>query len=214
MKDFLVLICIISTFFIVSCGEDNIEVPVDSSVQRGIDIGLINDYLNSNGFSSSVNDTTELGVRYIILDDAGRSETISCDSGCIDESDNVKYRYTGMLLDETIFDTTVKSVGDSLNEYYKNNPVLFNGDTVVVFPDSKEYLISELTFSSSGWSVSGFITGFKDGIVNTFDKLNAGGSVRILIPSDLGYGASTPSILIPRNSVLIFDLYPISVTKQ
>ncbi|MFK7954305.1 MAG: FKBP-type peptidyl-prolyl cis-trans isomerase [Ekhidna sp.] len=200
------------TALLISCGGAEVEPRADPDVQRALDIALIEDYIIENNFTGV--DTTESGVRYIILDDGGRSEDIECGENCIDESDEVRFRYTGMLLDGTIFDSSVQKVGDSLNQYYKENPALFESDTIPLFPDSKVYQASSITYTQSGWSVRGFITGFSDGVSATFNKMNVGGTARIIIPSDLAYGASTPSYLIPRNAVLVFDLFPERVEKQ
>jgi FKBP-type peptidyl-prolyl cis-trans isomerase FkpA len=212
MRNLLLVFFGTTLLTLMSCGEDRITPTPDPKIQRALDIELINEYLIDNGYASSINDTTSSGVRYVILDDGGKSENGGeCGLNCIDESDIVTYRYTGMLLDGTIFDTTVKTVGDSLALYYEVN--LVDGDTVTTFED-REFTALIDTYSTSGWTVEGFITGFIDGFAVTLNKMNIGGSSRILIPSDLAYGTVKKGLLIPASSVLVFDLYPEKVEKQ
>lgn len=215
MKNIWLLLFGVSIMVMVSCSEDRIAMDPDPTVQRTVDIELINEYMINNGFESSINDTTAIGVRYIILNDGGRSENGGvCGSNCIDESDIVTYRFTGMLLDGTIFDTSVQSVGDSLNQYYEENPYILDGDTVALFSDAREYPPYVDVYSSSGWAVDGFVTGFVDGFTKTLNKMNVGGSSRVLMPSDLAYGTEARGVLIPASSVLVFDFFPVKVEKQ
>jgi len=60
---------------------------------------------------------------------------------------------------------------------------------------------------SASFPLSGVIRGWQIGI----PALSVGGAGRIIIPSDLAYGANSPSPLIPPNSDLIFDVALIDI---
>lgn len=75
--------------------------------------------------------------------------------------------------------------------------------------DYKGYLIDGSIFDSSyergtpaTFPLSQVIVGWQEGI----PLFKEGGSGTLYIPSRLGYGSSSPSAAIPRNSVLIFDI--------
>lgn len=76
------------------------------------------------------------------------------------------------------------------------------------------YLIDGSIFDSSydrGQSITfplmGVILGWQYGI----PKLKEGGKGKLLIPSQLAYGATPPSSSIPKNAVLIFDVELIDI---
>jgi len=52
------------------------------------------------------------------------------------------------------------------------------------------------------YSLSSLIKGWQEGL----PFIGVSGKIKLLIPSALGYGASSPSEAIPTNSVLIFDI--------
>ena len=205
MKNFRSLILILSlggALFLLACGDGNVIIDPDPSIQRAEDIEVIEDYLIINGIVPDNVDTTESGVRYIIINEGTGTD--------IDESDVVTFNYTGKLTNDSIFDTSIQAVGDSIRNV-ENIPDRF----VSAFDEDRVYNPFEITYTSSGWPITGqFIPGFIDGISSTFNKLNVGGSSLILIPSELAYSTSGFGSLIPPNSVLIFELYPISVIKQ
>ncbi|MEQ9466129.1 MAG: FKBP-type peptidyl-prolyl cis-trans isomerase [Ekhidna sp.] len=205
-----VLYLILSVLFMSSCGDGNVLIQEDPSIQKAIDIDLIEDYLADKGYNDF--DTTLSGVRYIILDQGSGQ--------AIDESDHVEFHYTGFTLSDTIFDTSIKEVGDSLKAHYTENPIIIDGKGFTVFGNIS-YTPTKITYSKSGWTLPkatsttpGFIPGYVDGIVATFKHLNVGGSSLILIPSNLAYGQNGEGYFIAPNTPIAFELYPIKVTKQ
>ncbi len=179
----------------LACGDGNIQEITDPSIQRNADIEIIEEFLAEEGYTDDQIDTTDLGVRYVILD-AGTTEF---DSLIIDESDIVDFDYIGRLTTDTLFDTSIRSVAEGTS----------------TFNESRVYAPLTINYTTTGWAIQGrFVTGFSDGITNTFNKVSVGGHVLIAIPSNLAYGALPPSSLIPVNAVLIFELFPVSVRKQ
>lgn len=85
-------------------------------------------------------------------------------------------------------------------------------DVVTVHYTGK--LIDGKTFDSSvergspiDLPVSGVIPGWVEGL----QLMHVGEKVKLFIPSDLAYGAQSPSPTIPANSVLVFDLELIGI---
>lgn len=83
-------------------------------------------------------------------------------------------------------------------------PVLSDDVTV----DYTGYLLDGSIFDSTNGSaatfpLSGVILGWQIGI----PKFSKGGKGKLLIPSNLAYGDSSPGAGIPANSVLIFDVH-------
>ena len=83
-----------------------------------------------------------------------------------------------------------------------------------VIADYEGYLLDGSVFDSSyergqpsTFPLSGVILGWQIGI--PFFK--EGGSGKLIIPSELGYGDRSPSSKIPKNSVLVFDIELIEV---
>lgn len=188
----------------IACGDGNIVILKDPTIQKAIDINLIENYLEDKGYSNF--DTTSSGVRYVILNEGS--------GGIIDESDHVEFHYVGITLGDTIFDTSVMKVGDSLIAHYEDNPIIDGNDTIKVFT-SLNYDPTLITYSASGWSIpDGFIQGYIDGIAATFKHLKVGGSSLILIPSNLAYGSRKVGYFIAPNTPIMFKLYPIKVEKQ
>ena len=105
MKNFILILGLISVIVWTSCGGDNILVQPDPSVQAAEDSATIVNYITDLGLSDKDSMLTS-GVYYIVLD-SGEADTI-------DESDIVTFHYTGKLLNDTIFDTTIQEVADSI----------------------------------------------------------------------------------------------------
>ncbi len=199
MRTLVLIFCAVGLTVVISCGEGNIVVREDPSVQRAIDIGVIEDYLTSKGYNPATVDTTESGVRWVVIDEGQTGDA----NQAIDESDIVDFDFIGRLTDDKLFDTTIESVALQ--------------DTAV-HDSSTVYIPVLINYSSTGWTLgSRFISGFRDGISATFNKVHVGGHILIVIPSDLAYGPVPPphvSEAIPENAVLAFELFPVRVTKQ
>lgn len=200
MKRILFFSFIIGLSLFISCGEGEIVELVDPTIQRAIDIEIIEDFLIENGYDPATVDTTENGVRWVIIDE-GQTEH---DSLSIDESDIVDFDYIGRLADGTLFDTSILSIAEQ--------------DTVI-FSENRQYVPILMNYSSTGWPIQErFVIGFVEGISATFNKIHVGGHVLIIFPSGIGYG-SNPQFgngveTIPANSVLVFELFPVRVSKQ
>ena len=202
-------LAIVVAFLVLSCGEGNIRVDVDPQIQYEKDSLKILEYLGEKGYSENEIGSTTTGVRYVILD-SGSAEKI-------DESDLVDFDYTGITLGDTIFDTSIEEVGDSLKAYYEENPYIIDGDTISVFTRTT-YDPLFITYSASGWTIptgqGGFIPGFAQGISATFKHMSEGGKALILIPSRIAYGTQGSGVFIGPNTVITFIMEPVKVTKQ
>ncbi|WP_370090263.1 FKBP-type peptidyl-prolyl cis-trans isomerase [Ekhidna sp.] len=202
-------LAIVVAFLVLSCGEGNIRVEVDPQIQYEKDSLKILEFLEEKGYSEDQIGSTITGVRYVILDSGSMEK--------IDESDLVEFDYTGITLGDTIFDTSIKEVGDSLKAYYEENPYVVDGDTLSVFTGTT-YNPLFITYSASGWTIptgqGGYITGFAQGISATFKHISVGGKALILIPSRLAYGTAGSGVFIGPNTVITFVLEPVEVTKQ
>lgn len=219
MRNLLGIFCGCVLITIVACSKDNITPVVDASIQRAIDIALIDAYLESKGYTDI--DTTDSGVRFVIIDE-GAGERI-------EESDVVTFDYTGHLLSDTIFDTSIKSVVDSIRTVVIADSVgsadkFMHEILLSIFSEDRSHTPLTVTYSASGWPFDGrFIAGFSDGIAASFNSKNSekgkksvgiGGKVLLAIPSDLGYGALGSGVLIEPHAVVLFEMFPIKVTKQ
>lgn len=194
------LLAVLVGFILLSCGDGNVRVLVDPDIQLAEDSLEILEYFQAKGYDNF--QTTEMGVRYIILDEGtGLS---------IDESDIVTFDYIGMLTSDSIFDTSIEAIGDSIRNV-ENIPDKFTS----TFSSLKRYNPFTIAYTTSGWTINGqFVPGFSDGITNTFHQMNAGGRVIIAMPSALGYAGIGSGLLIPPNTVILFELLPTKVTKQ
>lgn len=203
------LFAIAIAFLVFSCGDGNIRVDVDPQIQFEKDSIKIMEFLQEKGYGDDEIGNTPNGIRYVILD-SGSLETI-------DESDQVDFDYIGITLGDTIFDTSIKAIGDSLKNHYEENPYVLNGDTISVFTKIS-YNPLFITYSASGWTIptgqGGFIPGFAEGITATFKYLSIGGRTLILIPSGRAYGTIGSGAFIEPNSVITFVLEPVKVVKQ
>ena len=208
------LFVIIVAFLAVGCGDGNVVIQVDPAVQRDTDIALIEEYLTNQGFNSEEVDTTDFGVRYVILDE-GSGENI-------DDSDFIDYTYIGQFLSDTIFDTNIPEVADSIRQALLADSVGLEDKSVhelylTRFSENRVYEPFFITYTSSGWnfpSGDGVVDGFFQGMAATFSQINVGGEVLLVIPSDLAYGTRGSGALIGPNDVLAFKISPVSVKKQ
>jgi FKBP-type peptidyl-prolyl cis-trans isomerase len=95
----------------------------------------------------------------------------------------VQIKYTGMLTDGTVFDSSDAHGGTPLT-------LLVAADGSLHTPDG-----------------GSLIQGWGQGVVG----MKAGGKRRLVIPPALGYGAQAVGNVIPANSTLVFDLELVSV---
>ena len=203
MKCFWVVVTAIfsCSIVLVSCG-DELPMNTDPDEQLRKDIDIIDNYFIESGFSQEEIDTTENRVRYVIINQ-GIGENI-------DENDIVHFDYTGKLVNDTIYDTSIASVADSIRNVEDISETFQDA-----FRETKTYAPLVITYSKTGWTISGrFVSGFADGINETFCKMRTGGKVIIAMPSALGYRDQARGSIIPANSVLIFELFPVRVVKQ
>ena len=94
---------------------------------------------------------------------------------------------------------------EMLEEGYGRFPKL--DDTVIV--DYQGWMIDGTLFDSSikrgkpgMFRVAGVVPGFREGLMN----IRMGGKARLILPSNLGYGARGSGSDIPPNTVLIFEV--------
>ncbi|WP_424962361.1 FKBP-type peptidyl-prolyl cis-trans isomerase [Ekhidna sp.] len=202
-------LAIVVGFILLACGDGNVVVQIDPDIQFEKDSIAIAEYLSMSGYSESEIGNTNNGIRYVILD-SGSMESI-------DESDQVYFDYIGKTLGDTIFDTSIEQIGDSLKNYYDENPFVIDNDTVDVFTRTT-YDPLFITYSSSGWSIptgqGGYIPGFAEGMAATFKYLKVGGAVLIMIPSGQAYGTTGSGVFISPNTPIAFELMPVEVIKQ
>ena len=194
------LFVLIATVLLTACGDGNVVVQVDPAIQLASDSVIIAEYMDGKGYDGY--ETTSAGVRYFIIKEGA--------GAAIDESDIVTFDFIGMLTNDSIFDTSIKTIGDSIRNV-ENIPDKFSA----AFSENKTYSSFTITYASSGWTINGqFVAGFSNGVSVTFNKMNVGGKAVIAIPSALGYGASGSGLLIPPNAVIVFELLPTEITKQ
>lgn len=207
------LVFILVAYFILmlgSCGSDVLP-PIDPTVQAEEDSIIITNYISEIGLTGQ-DSILSTGVHYVILD-SGSGEFI-------DESDIVDFNYIGMTLNDTIFDTSIQSVADSIRILVQEDTVGVEASVeqlslLLAFDEDRGYRPLEVTYSASGWPFSGrFIRGFEDGLAASFRQMKVGGRVLIVIPSGQAYGALGSGFLIPPNTVIAFELFPVEVEKQ
>lgn len=91
--------------------------------------------------------------------------------------------------------------GDTVSVHYTGAVA----GTGVVFQSSKDFGIEPITFP-----LSGVIRGWTDGIPG----MKVGGTRRLIIPSDMAYGATPPpGSGIPANADLVFDVELVDIVK-
>lgn len=151
--------------------ESNEIVIIDLSLlnfnkQYEVDNFLINKFVTANNLQPVLDPTR---VRYIISNEGTNKQDLK-------QTSVVKVKYTGRLLNGTVFDSSTDGVTFTLNELIKGWYQVMPG------------------------------------------KIGVGGKIRLLIPSDLGYGKSAQtdaagSVTIPGNSCLDFDIEIVSITN-
>ncbi|MEM6734909.1 MAG: FKBP-type peptidyl-prolyl cis-trans isomerase [Bacteroidota bacterium] len=212
MRSLLLVLGVFSMVMNMSCGDGNVTITTDPAIQAAEDSATIVNYLFDLGYEGDEVNVTESGVRYVILD-TGNGDFI-------DESDIVTFDYIGKLLTDTIFDTSIQEIADSIRLAVQEDTVGVDASNVQLsllntFSESREFEPFEITYSASGWPIEGqFIAGFTDGVSATFNKMNINGSALIVIPSAEAYGTVGSGLLIPPNTVISFEFFPIEVIKQ
>ncbi|ACU05911.1 MULTISPECIES: FKBP-type peptidyl-prolyl cis-trans isomerase [Pedobacter] len=151
--------------------ESNEIVIIDLSLlnfnkQYEVDNFLINKFVTANNLQPVLDPTR---VRYIISNEGTNKQDLK-------QTSVVNVKYTGRLLNGTVFDSSTDGVTFTLNELIKGWYQVMPG------------------------------------------KIGVGGKIRLLIPSDLGYGKSAQtdaagSVTIPGNSCLDFDIEIVSITN-
>ena len=119
-----------------------------------------------------------------------------------------------MTLGDTIFDTSIKEVNDSLKAYYEENPFLIGDDTVTLFSRT-EFEPFFIVYSSSGWTTpAGLISGWGEGIAASFKHVGEDGRVLIAIPSRSAYAGTGVGVFIGPNTPIAFELIIEKVEKK
>lgn len=131
-----------------------------------LDNALLNKFIAANNLQTVLDPTR---VRYIITAEGTGKQDVK-------ETSKIKAKYTGRLLNGTVFDSSADGIDFKLNEVI------------------------------AGWTK--IIPG----------KIGVGGKIRLLIPSDWGYGQfnqtdGNGTVTIPANSCLDFDIEILSVTN-
>jgi len=214
MKNLLLALALFSIIMVMSCGDGNVLERTDPEIQAAEDSATIVNYLADLGYEGGEVGVLSTGVRYVILD-SGNMESIG-------EGDIVTFDYIGKLTNDTIFDTTIKEVADSIRMKVTedtvgkaDNEVTTQINILNAFPESRTYAPLRYTYAASGWTINGqFIDGFADGASATFRQLKVGGRSLIVIPSAEAYGTQGSGFLIGRNTVIAFELRPTNVVKQ
>ena len=148
------------------------------SKQLVIDTQLLEEYFKENNIATN---STESGLRYIITQQGtGKKPEIG---------QTVAVNYTGKLLDNTHFDTSVESVA-------KEQGIGQPGRTYEPF-----------TFALGQGRV---IKGWDEGIA----LLNVGTKATFYIPSSLGYGSRGSGPIITPNAILVFDVELVSIQNE
>jgi len=144
----------------------------EAEAQIDKDRELITTYLSENSLEA---DSTATGLFYMITE---RGEGPKPEVG-----DTVMVKYTGRLLDGTVFDTSVESVAKEAGMYNENRP---GGYTPLEFPVGRRQVIK-------GWD---------EGLL----LLNKGAKATFIIPSNLAYGQRGQGRAIGPNEVLLFEV--------
>lgn len=218
MKNILLAFVFGSIILVMSCGDGNVTIRQDPSVQAAEDSAIIVNYLADLGYDGDEVGSGLSGVRYVVLDSG------SVTNEAIEEGDIVTFYYTAKLLNDTIVDTSLKAVGDSVRLAVEAN---LGSDTtdaeltlLATFPESRIYTPYEFTYSENIWttdaSIIGFslINGFRIGFASSFKGVRTGGKTLILLPSAQAYGTRGSGFLINPNVVVAFELHPVELIRQ
>ncbi len=181
MKRLLVIGVVAIGMLVSSCGQQDMfnQGPIyDFEGNMAIDTQKINDYLASTPIDSLYRVHDPSGVVVIVQEEGNGTRPVV--------NNIVHTDYTGMLLDGTVFDTSIKAVAQAND----------------IFEDSREYTVLSFALYQLGGSGS-VIPGWNYG----FRRLRSGSKAILLIPSPHGYRDARSSDKIPPNSVLRFDVH-------
>tara|TARA_A100001011_G_C14076819_1_gene742741 strand:- start:179 stop:781 length:603 start_codon:yes stop_codon:yes gene_type:complete len=188
------LLLILPTMFLItlfiSCKENESIETVNYQEIWESDSLTIDNYFKENNLNPVF--TTASGARYAIQS-IGEGDSINY-------NDLITINYTA----------------------YDNSGIIFKS---TITPDDNEYYIYPIydpltfTYTSSGWTLkyTSLIStlqgdGLSEAISAVLVKMKTGGQVVILLPSNLGFGASSdPSNIISPFSVLRYEISPIYV---
>lgn len=143
------------------------------------DVAAIEDYIQSSSLTNvkEYNDPT-YGIRIIWQEVSGSGIPIEL-------GDTLRVDYTGKLLNDKVFDTSIESVARDNNVYSSN----------------RDYIPIRFRIG-----LGALIFGFEYGVA----QMEQGDKATIFIPSGSGYGRN-PNGQIPSNSPLIFEMDLIEV---
>ncbi|MDN3204020.1 FKBP-type peptidyl-prolyl cis-trans isomerase [Algoriphagus sediminis] len=171
-----ILAVAIATIGAYSCIDQ--ENTVDAIFAR--DMEAIDEYLATNSLVNVKEFEDARGFRVIWQEVSG--------SGVFAEvGDTIRANYTGKLLDNSVFDTSIEDIARE------------NG----IYVDSRPYI--PIQFRTGLGSV---IPGFELGLLN----IEVGDKATVIMPSELGYANNPPSG-IPVNAPLIFEIELIEVKR-
>jgi FKBP-type peptidyl-prolyl cis-trans isomerase FklB len=173
-----VVIVLFAAFSLVSC----ISSSEDEKIIFDRDIKTIEKYVAENPITT-VKEFNDPAIGILLqwreLSNSGISVLVG---------DSVSVNYTGRLVNNTVFDTSIESVAKENN----------------IFNSQRTY--APFTFIHGANRV---IVGFDYAI----SRMQKGDKLRVLIPSYFGYGRN-PTGAIPGNSVLAFDLELVDVKPK
>ncbi|MEM7297198.1 MAG: FKBP-type peptidyl-prolyl cis-trans isomerase [Bacteroidota bacterium] len=218
MKNILLALVFGSIIIVMSCGDGNVTITPDATIQETEDSATIVNYLADLGYEGDEVGNGLSGVRYVVLDSG------SVANEAIEEGDIVTFFFIGKTLNDTIFDTSIEAVGDSIRLAVEENLGSDTSDVELVylerFPETRTYAPYEFTYSESTWTtdrgIIGFslINGFRIGFAASLKGVRLDGTTLIVMPSSQAYGTFGSGILIEPNEVIAFELHPVEVIKQ
>ncbi len=172
-----ILFIAVATIGVFSCIDQ--DSTIDAIFQR--DMEAIDEYLANNQLVNVKEYEDSRGFRIIWQEVSG--------SGVFAEpQDTVVANYTGKLLTNQVFDTSIENVAKE------------NG----IFVDGRSYI--PLKFRTGFGFV---IAGFELGLLN----IELGDKATVIMPSELGYGGNPPDG-IPVNAPLIFEIELLDIKRS
>lgn len=208
--------------FLVDCGSPDPVVPAIN--QYPIDSVIIADYINEKGYDHAKLDTAKSVVArfsdvrgeyrssgpiiYMILDEG--------DGDSLENDDIVSFYYTLSLVNDSVKLTNNPTVA-------KENDIL--GENNEAFFKSVKYTLSNTIATVPTLHDRFMNDSFKVGVLSTMKKLRVGGRARFIVPSTIAFSnydysyiisvnGESKTVLIPANSVIVADIYPVFVRKS